>query len=753
MDANLQNSLSSKLEAAQAGLDDARLTSAVNQLEAFINAVEAQRGKKISEEAAEALIAAAQLIIAQIGLMVTPTDTIIPTDTVTPTETMTPTGDLTPGPSTLTGTRPTGEGSLTPTQTPTDTSTPTSTETITPSPTTIASPLGTATETPASLDTPASLNAVLSLPKGFNGPAVFSVGYFRPQLALLAPKTPTFTVTATPTVTDTLTMTPTATDTPTSTTTSTSTATHTAIPIPPEPVTIDYAYDPLYRLTEANYSTGDYYHYTYDSVGNRLTQDSSVDGLPSSVAYQYDEANRLTSVDGVAYTFDANGNLLNDGTNTYTYDSANRLTSVLGPSSSSQYIYSGLGDRLSQTVDGVTMNYTLDLNAGLTQVLDDGTSTYLYGNGRISQRGTSTEYFLGDALGSVRQLTNEEAEITLTKAYEPYGEEAWSYGEGQSAFAYTGEATDANGLVYLRARFYNPLDGRFISRDTWEGDVNSPMSLNRWNYVEGNPVNLNDPSGHFPQIVLQTISQALPQYVGSSNNFNILSAINDCTSTSRAEKDHPQVDLTGYLALAMTKHGQDTRVKEIADLVTWGLPASLIVAGAGSIMLAAAYIKFFNLEGPEKEWDIKRNMENLANGGIVLCGKKTNCRWVDYSTAGNIHFGYIARLSKIDQLFAGIAGGVLEQIDSVVKNRELKLLNCISNNVKIVHCDDPGDQAAVDFGFELAKDYPAGITDEKLRVELDAHGFGSFQKPLTGFKEPFVALPEINQYGADHFNN
>jgi YD repeat-containing protein len=62
VDANLQNSLASKLEAAQAGMDDARLTSAVNQLEAFINAIEAQRGKKISEEAAEALIAAAQLI-------------------------------------------------------------------------------------------------------------------------------------------------------------------------------------------------------------------------------------------------------------------------------------------------------------------------------------------------------------------------------------------------------------------------------------------------------------------------------------------------------------------------------------------------------------------------------------------------------------------------------------------------------------------------------------------------------------------
>ena len=59
--------------------------------------------------------------------------------------------------------------------------------------------------------------------------------------------------------TDTLTPTPTDTHTPTYT------------PIPTGPVTIDYVYDPLYRLMEANYSTGDYYHYAYDAVGNRRT--------------------------------------------------------------------------------------------------------------------------------------------------------------------------------------------------------------------------------------------------------------------------------------------------------------------------------------------------------------------------------------------------------------------------------------------------------------------------------------------------
>ncbi len=109
-------------------------------------------------------------------------------------------------------------------------------------------------------------------------------------------------------------------------------------------------------------------------------------------------------------------------------------------------------------------------------MLSDGTNTYLYGNGRIAQTSSTTEFFLDDALGSVRQLTNEDAGITLTKSYAPYGEVRSTSGSGESAFAFTGEQMDANGLTYLRARYYAPTEGRFISRDTWEGDVNRPLS-------------------------------------------------------------------------------------------------------------------------------------------------------------------------------------------------------------------------------------------------------------------------------------
>ena len=79
-------------------------------------------------------------------------------------------------------------------------------------------------------------------------------------------------------------------------------------------------------MTEANYSNNDYYHYTYDAVGNRETQGKSIAGLVTNDTYVYDDANRLTSVNAVNYSWDNNGNastrsarrLLNDGVNTYT---------------------------------------------------------------------------------------------------------------------------------------------------------------------------------------------------------------------------------------------------------------------------------------------------------------------------------------------------------------------------------------------------------------------------------------------------
>ena len=118
---------------------------------------------------------------------------------------------------------------------------------------------------------------------------------------------------------------------------------------------ITYTYDPLDRLVVADYSDGRYVHYEYDAVGNRLHQEMN----GSTTDYYYDNANRLYQVinwehGNYDYTWDGNGNLLNDGVYTYSYDHANRLVGVSGAGLAANYSYNGLGDRLRQTANSVT---------------------------------------------------------------------------------------------------------------------------------------------------------------------------------------------------------------------------------------------------------------------------------------------------------------------------------------------------------------------------------------------------------------
>jgi RHS repeat-associated protein len=260
--------------------------------------------------------------------------------------------------------------------------------------------------------------------------------------------------------------------------------------------TITYTYDPLDRLTAADYSYGDFFHYEYDAVGNRLSEQTN----SGTTTYAYDNANRLTSVNEVTYTWDNNGNLLNDGANTYSYDYANRLTAFSGAQTAVSYRYNGQGDRISQTAGITTTNYTLDLATGLTQVLADGTNTYLYSLSRIGeQQPGGWQYYLGDALGSVRQVTDAAGAVTLSRRYEPYGELLHRTGSAVTSFGFTGEWTDSyTNLVYLRARWYVPQYGRFTSQDTWQGDIQNPYSFNKWLYGYANPINVSDPSGRNP---------------------------------------------------------------------------------------------------------------------------------------------------------------------------------------------------------------------------------------------------------------
>jgi len=105
--------------------------------------------------------------------------------------------------------------------------------------------------------------------------------------------------------------------------------------------------------------------------------------------------------------------------------------------------------------------------------------------------------YLVDALGSVRQLVDTTGAVTLEKSYQPYGSTLSSTGGGFTNYAFTGEWEDGStGMIYLRARYYAPWQGRFLTRDTWRGDFNRPVSYNAWLYASSNPLRWVDPTGH-----------------------------------------------------------------------------------------------------------------------------------------------------------------------------------------------------------------------------------------------------------------
>jgi len=151
--------------------------------------------------------------------------------------------------------------------------------------------------------------------------------------------------------------------------------------------------------------------------------------------------------------------------------------------------------RTSKTVAGDTTEYVLDLAATLPVVISDTEAVYLYGLDIIAQQQSERLYYMHDGLGSVRQLLDSTGEIETNYAYDPFGVPVVG-GDVHNPYQFTGEAWDGEvRLLYLRARYYQPEVGRFITKDPWAGRVWMPATLNFYTYVMGNPVGFADPAG------------------------------------------------------------------------------------------------------------------------------------------------------------------------------------------------------------------------------------------------------------------
>ena len=244
--------------------------------------------------------------------------------------------------------------------------------------------------------------------------------------------------------------------------------------------------------------------YTYDASGNRTSL--TVTGEETySVQYSYNANNQLTSeartengsTYTIAYSYDANGNLITKSTSAhgetpasseiYNYNNFDQLVSILVGSTSTVYNYNAQGIRTAKkTPDGQRTAFLLDGGNVVAEVQNNAvTQNYLRGINLIRREaGAATDYYLFNAHGDVVNLVNTAGVATQSYDYDAFGVEKDPDPLDTNHFRYCGEYLDVEtGRYYLRARYYDPLIGRFTQRDTHWNTANmiygdNPQKIN-----------------------------------------------------------------------------------------------------------------------------------------------------------------------------------------------------------------------------------------------------------------------------------
>ena len=259
---------------------------------------------------------------------------------------------------------------------------------------------------------------------------------------------------------------------------------------------------------------------------------------------EYDADGNMTygplSGEMTAFTYDCRNRLISAGGETYTYDAENVLVSV----ETEDYVETYLTDRvypLSRTLviertpkpkesalnenqnnkslittcyygEGLVYDVTISESDNQNATNNNNSASDSTNQTSVNSNATGQpelRIYHFDHLGSTSYLTDENSNITLYFDYGTYGEFLgchnadysecdFSMLENPVRYLYNGELgvlTNDNSLLYMRQRFYNPEIKRFINQDVLTGTISNSLSLNRYSYVEGNPINYSDPFG------------------------------------------------------------------------------------------------------------------------------------------------------------------------------------------------------------------------------------------------------------------
>jgi len=261
---------------------------------------------------------------------------------------------------------------------------------------------------------------------------------------------------------------------------------------------------------------------THNANGQIVASERDLEGETSITAFAKVNA---VSVDAalqiVGNSYDEVGRLTAAGPDSFSWDMASRLNQYTVNGDTVTASYDPSGRRLSRTQGGKNSHYVWNDALGISSISIErrGGEDYRYFVHNtagdllysINADGNSRHFYHYDELGNTLLITDDAGVVLGTYTYAPYGEILSTTGVPDNLFTWLGRygvMDEGNGLYYIRVRYYDSQNARFISRDPVELDT--PRSVNPYQYALADPINHADPSGLGPEVRLPQLPNSYP---------------------------------------------------------------------------------------------------------------------------------------------------------------------------------------------------------------------------------------------------